>query len=244
MVSDCVDSVFTLIKIRKFVRYKLEGWNKEFIKSLIMKSCTEKKPLEFYIYWGMSCEILQNLDLSKQGLLFIKEYLDKINNILPVKLYLIFSDEHMRFNLIPERDITKYKLWLLDQVKEVGMDYLEFLLLSDLYKKYNLDRSLLLDGWNDVNLDVFPSLLIELLSKSAKKIRPNVVNNPKDILDIVKKYIKLRNNEQKKLYSLCLHDKIMLGFNSLIYHNIFSFRFPYIILKKVGFNRDKIPWIG
>ena len=233
--------LYRLIRSRKYCRHipKNEKKISEYLKECIKLS----REINFFIFWGMHRDtLIKSIDTTIEGVNCIEEYLDRINSQYPVALWVIFSDIHMRFNRINDIYIKEYSEFvkkLFSQIK-----YARFVNLSKIYSYYRITLDYLLEsegGWEKINMDNYGEKFKEIIYSSFNKFHPEI-RDDKIKREYIKKYIKMRVSEIPYVLRY-INNGILLSFNSPIYTAMFDKYLMIIYLKKVGKNRDTIPWI-
>jgi len=233
-----VQEILKKLKSRKYVRYKI---NENLIKKSVEYFIYNNKPIRFYTFWGLHVKVFENdnIKYTKEGLEIIRSYLSRINEIHPIEYYIIYSDFHMEFNKIDKIYINTYRKILKNFIEDMELKYFKLINLSGIVLKYqsNFDKCFI-DCVNNLDLNKIEKDLLEILNKSVKKFRPNEENYN----ETIKRYICIRKCELSYILDYLGEHSIMLTFNSPSYNKIFFREFPYIVLKKVGEEKNKIPW--
>ncbi len=167
-----------------------------------------------------------------------KDNLDKILLILIFKIYILYQDELKSQNLIDFNDIInkaidnidnlkyfKYKYLIIDEYQDTS--YSKYLLIKKIVNKFKVSLMAVGDDFQSIysftgcNIKMFLNFKKNFKNSKIIKLK-NTYRNPKDIVDISRKFI-LKNKEQlkKKLLSRkYIKDSIVIVYSKNIPYDI------------------------
>jgi len=206
------------------------------LKKIIEECVSNNLPIPLFGYWGIGNKKECN-SYETDTICYLKSLVEKVKEIYAPGLQIIFilSDVHALNNCIPENITQNYAEKVKKLLEENGF---QTVLLSDLYKKYNLSPKTVIENANENNKlwwQFFP------LKKDLIKQAQNVSLCEDKNLS-AKRYALIRKEELKFLEKEYLN-KIFITYSSphfkILYPDLPTI---YLYTEKKGCNI--VPWFN
>ncbi len=157
---DTVKSIVNILKSRKYNRHKVNDINllSKHISSFVKKN----EPIKIVGYWGITNK--KNIDKKdKETIKFLNEIINRVKKIYDngINFTFIISDSHALMNGYNHEEFKDYINNLITIINH--QDNINFLILSELRKKYNLN------SFDDINFNPDKDLH-NLLLKGAERL--------------------------------------------------------------------------